>query len=174
MDSQVSFLFREVYVLASSSIVTSFMCNQHATDTSPLAAPQVGIPQSIAVYNILSPARLAATEHILINPSIVSSSDLSWTAPEGCLSLPDAHGLVTRPFEIEVQTFTLQGELTTKTFTGVEARVVQHEIDHLNGVLFTESGWQLENFVGSSICYLMLLVATLFVAKLAEGVEEVG
>jgi len=100
-----------------------------------LAAPQVGIDQSVLVYNILGPLRMAATERILVNPRVVGSSRWSWTSPEGCLSLPDARGLVTRPLEVEVEAFTVDGRPLRETFKGVEARVVLHEVDHLNGAL---------------------------------------
>ena len=133
------------------------------------AAPQVGIGKSIAVYNIFGPLRLAATENILINPKVVSSSDYSWTSPEGCLSLPDARGPATRPWQIRVESLTLEGQPAMRTLEGVEARVVQHEIDHLNGVLFTESGWELGNLIGSSVCYSLLLVGALLVAKATEA-----
>jgi len=136
------------------------------------AAPQVGIDQSIAVYNIFGPLRLSATENILINPKITKISDWSWTSPEGCLSLQEERGIVTRPWKIEVEALTLQGQPTTKTFQGVEARVVQHEIDHLNGVLFTESGWELENLVGSGLCYSLLLLGAVLVAKAADGEDS--
>ena len=99
-----------------------------------LAGPQVGIDQSILVYNLFGqPLHLAATERVLINPRVIRSSLLRWTSPEGCLSLPEARGIVTRPAEVEVEAFELDGELIRQTLRGVEARVVLHEIDHLNG-----------------------------------------
>lgn len=137
-----------------------------------LAAPQVGIDQSIFVYNVFGPLRLSVTENILINPRILSSSTLTWTSPEGCLSLPAARGIVTRPWEVAVEAFDLEGRSITRTFHGMEARVVQHEIDHLNGVLFTESGWDLENFIGSTLCYLFLVVTSVLLAKATEGAQK--
>jgi peptide deformylase len=99
-----------------------------------LAGPQVGIDQSILVYNLFGqPLHLAATERVLINPRVIRSAPLRWTSPEGCLSLPEARGIVTRPVEVEVEAFELDGELIRQTLQGVEARVVLHEIDHLNG-----------------------------------------
>lgn len=139
-----------------------------------LAAPQIGIDQSIFVYNIFGqPLQLAATEHVLINPRILQSSEWSWTSPEGCLSLPDSRGPVTRPISVEVAAFDVQGQSITRTFTGVEARVVLHEIDHLNGVLFTESGWEWQNLIGSIICYALLLVGSAALAKAADGAEDI-
>jgi hypothetical protein len=73
---------------------------------------------------------------------------------------------------VAVEAFDLEGQSITRTFTGVEARVVQHEIDHLNGVLFTESGWDLENFIGSTLCYSFLVVTSVLLAKAAEGAER--
>ena len=99
-----------------------------------LAGPQVGVDRSILVYNLFGqPLQLAATERVLVNPRVLRSGHLKWTSPEGCLSLPEARGLVTRPVEVDVEAFQLDGTPIRKTFKGVEARVVLHEIDHLNG-----------------------------------------
>mmetsp|Transcript_46011 Transcript_46011/g.67513 ORF Transcript_46011/g.67513 Transcript_46011/m.67513 type:complete len:311 (-) Transcript_46011:260-1192(-) len=138
-----------------------------------LAAPQIGIDQRIFVYNIFGqPLRLAATEHVLVNPRVLRLSEWSWTSPEGCLSLPDARGLVTRPIRVELEACDVEGHTITQTFTGVEARVVMHELDHLDGVLFTESGWKWQNLIGSTTCYTLLLAGSAWLAKAADSVED--
>ena len=71
-----------------------------------------------------------------------------------------------------MEALNLEGQSITKTFNGVEARVVQHEIDHLNGVLFTESGWELENLIVSTFCYSFLLITSVLLAKATEGAEK--
>ena len=138
---------------------------------SRLTAPQVGIGQSIAVYNVFGPLHFPPTEHVLINPRVVRTSDLRWTAPEGCLSEPEAHSLVTRPLQIDVESLDLDGAVRQQTFTGVEGRVVLHEIDHLNGVLFTDRGWEAGNLAASSLCYVSVLLASFAVARIAQSTE---
>jgi peptide deformylase len=74
---------------------------------------------------------------ILINPEIISKSketDVDW---EGCLSIPDVYGEVQRHTKVKVKSLTLSGNEITFTAEDFFARVVQHEIDHLDGILFT-------------------------------------
>ncbi|HOM78115.1 peptide deformylase [Patescibacteria group bacterium] len=76
-------------------------------------------------------------EKILINPKITSTSkeaDIDW---EGCLSVPGLYGKVKRPYKIKVSYTDETGKIQKLNATGFFARVIQHEIDHLNGILFT-------------------------------------
>lgn len=97
-----------------------------------LAAPQVGIKSQIAVVDIED--RYGTIE--LINPEVISSSG-EQTDPEGCLSFPGLYGEVSRPRFITVKAYNRKGkefELKAEDFL---ARAIQHEIDHLHGILFT-------------------------------------
>ncbi|RMF44864.1 MAG: peptide deformylase, partial [Planctomycetota bacterium] len=101
-----------------------------------LAAPQVDLPLRLFVMNA-SGQRGEGVERVLINP-VVSRPRGSDEAEEGCLSLPGVHGIVMRPKTVHVHAYDLSGEELDEDFTGFEARVIQHEHDHLNGLLFID------------------------------------
>lgn len=73
----------------------------------------------------------------MINPEIISASATQVLGEEGCL-VPEQRGRVARAEEVEVRYFTLEGNEVVQSFKGFPARIVQHEIDHLNGILFVE------------------------------------
>ncbi|MFM9278414.1 peptide deformylase [Paenibacillus jiagnxiensis] len=98
-----------------------------------LAAPQVGILKRLIVVD-------AGDEHGLIkmiNPEIVEK-DGEQFGPEGCLSIPGLNGDVRRAEKVTVKGLDREGKPLTVTATGLLSRAFQHEIDHLNGVLFTD------------------------------------
>jgi len=96
-----------------------------------LAAPQIGVSKRIVVIDVGK----GLIE--LINPEIVRKSGLN-RATEGCLSLPGLVGDVTRATEVSVRGLNREGEMFEFEASELLARCVQHEIDHLNGVLFTD------------------------------------
>ena len=75
---------------------------------------------------------------VMINPQILEFSETTCLGEEGCLSVPDERGIVARAEMVKVRYFTLEGEQIETVFHGFPARIVQHEIDHLDGVLFVE------------------------------------
>ena len=75
---------------------------------------------------------------VLVNPVIVESSKEEDKAPEGCLSIPDMEDVVTRPERVTVQGYDAEGEAVEVEAEGLLARALQHEIDHLDGVLFID------------------------------------
>ena len=96
-----------------------------------LAAPQVGISLRIIVVD---------TDDIffaLINPQIIARGGTQ-TGVEGCLSLPDLHAEVTRAMQVTIQGLNLRGKRITLSGDGLWARAMQHETDHLDGVLFID------------------------------------
>lgn len=101
-----------------------------------LAAPQVGVPVRAVVIDLGEPE--VRRPMVLINPEIRWRSDELVTAEEGCLSLPDHYAEVTRPAEVEVVYLDREGERREVRADGLLARCLQHEIDHLNGVLFVD------------------------------------
>lgn len=112
------------------------------SDGIGLAAPQ--IHHSIRLFVIRTPIEkedgsfdLGDVE-VFINPTIVSYSEETWKRAEGCLSIPGIRAEVERPNEIVVEFTNLAGERVKKTFTKMGARVVLHENDHINGVLFID------------------------------------
>ena len=97
-----------------------------------LAAPQIGVPLRAIVTHIEGKSRP------LINPEIVEESEDEVEAEEGCLSIPGWYGPVWRKQRVVVRGLTPSGKSVKIKAEDFEARVFQHEIDHLNGVLFTE------------------------------------
>jgi peptide deformylase len=106
-----------------------------------LAAPQVGVSKRLVV--IAAVADDEAGQHIgpalvLVNPEVLSSSPEVSPYEEGCLSVPGITENVDRPRAIRMRYTTLDGELIERDAAGLLARVVQHEIDHLDGILFVD------------------------------------
>ena len=96
-----------------------------------LAATQVGVLNRVLVYRVHQQAPVAA----LVNPEIDWSGHEEEILEEGCLSLPAVHVDVERPVNVRVRALDEYGEPITIEASGLEARVIQHEIDHLDGVL---------------------------------------
>jgi peptide deformylase len=96
-----------------------------------LAANQVGVLHRLLVYRVTHDGPI----HALVNPEIEWASREEEIAPEGCLSLPRVHVEVERPVYIRVRAQDEFGEALAIEASGLEARVLQHEIDHLDGVL---------------------------------------
>jgi peptide deformylase len=99
-----------------------------------LAAPQLGISQRLLVYRVGPDAPLVA----LVNPAIEWSSDEQEEGEEGCLSIVGVNVDVDRPVHVRVRGYDELGEPRVVEASGLEARVIQHEIDHLDGVLILE------------------------------------
>ncbi len=99
-----------------------------------LAAPQVGQSVRLCVVNV---AGKESGELVLINPVIVEASGEA-TDEEGCLSVPGVRSKVTRSAEVTVRAYDRQGNEVEVHADGLQARCLQHEIDHLNGCLFVE------------------------------------
>jgi len=106
-----------------------------------LSAPQIGQPWQIC---LVAPPKAKGTL-ALINPQITwRAKEVSPTTAEdknpfeGCLSVPGIWGVVKRPKRVKVRYLSLQGKSQTKSFVGLGAVAVQHEIDHLNGILFID------------------------------------
>src|SRR4051794_23888365 len=99
-----------------------------------LAAPQVGVSQRLLVYRVGHEAPLIA----LVNPELEWSSDDAEEAEEGCLSIPGVGVDVDRPVHVRVRAHDEYGDLRLVEASGLEARVIQHEMDHLDGVLILD------------------------------------
>ena len=99
-----------------------------------LAAPQLGISQRLLVYRVGPEAPLVA----LVNPEVEWTSREEETMEEGCLSLPGVVVDVDRPVHVRIRALDEEGEERHVEASGLEARVIQHEIDHLDGVLILD------------------------------------
>ena len=102
-----------------------------------LAANQVGLPFRLFIVNATAEPEETDQEIVFINPEITQRKG-SIEGEEGCLSLPELYGQVRRAEEIVVEAFDLQGREFSMTLTELAGRVVQHETDHLDGVMFTD------------------------------------
>lgn len=107
-----------------------------------LAAPQ--IQKSLALFITRVPVKISedkwepGTLRIFINPKILGHSVEEWESSEGCLSIPKVYGNVIRPYKIKVEAKDLEGQTFIEEFTGLEARCIMHENDHINGTLFID------------------------------------
>jgi peptide deformylase len=102
-----------------------------------LAAIQIGVPRRMLVLDV-SKEGDDKTPLVFINPEIVSSSDERSVYEEGCLSIPDYYAEVERPAKIKVRHLDAEGREQMTEADGLLATCLQHEIDHLNGILFID------------------------------------
>ncbi len=105
-----------------------------------LAAPQIGVMQRVVIFgvekNVRYPNIQPVPQTVLINPEIEVLSEETQAFWEGCLSIPDMRGLVERPAHIKYRGYDINGQLIEREATGFHAIVVQHECDHLDGILY--------------------------------------
>lgn len=121
----------EIRQLAQDMIETMHVCYG-----AGLAAPQVH--RSIRMFIIFNSHDEAAEPVVLINPKISNPSKRLVSESEGCLSIPFIREDVQRPDAITVEYTTLEGKQVIKECSGIEARIIMHENDHINGVLFID------------------------------------
>jgi peptide deformylase len=108
----------------------------HSAPGIGLAAPQVGVELRLAVVD-LSVGEDQGQVHVLVNPKIVAAEGRE-VDEEGCLSIPGITEKVPRPARIQLQAWSLAGEMREIEADGLFARAICHEIDHLDGVLFVD------------------------------------
>jgi peptide deformylase len=106
------------------------------SDGVGIAAPQIGVSKRIIIVDV-DPYDLSKDPIALINPEIVDKQGQE-SAEEGCLSVPDIRGEVKRAERVTVEALDLDGKKVRIEATELLARALQHEIDHLNGVLFID------------------------------------
>ena len=115
------------------------MYNAHGVG---LAAPQVGINIRLFIVDGTpmeeDDPKLKDFKKVFINPQIIEEEGKRWNYEEGCLSIPDIREQVSRKEEIRLQYVDENFIEHTETFDGMRARIIQHEYDHLEGVLFTD------------------------------------
>jgi len=126
----------------------------HANNGIGLAAPQVGRQEALCVVEVPPAADIGDDglplnagypfPLVLVNPEIISASEERCSREEGCLSFPGIYAPVERPSVITVTYLDLQGSPATLRAQGLLARCIQHEIDHLNGILISDRMGQLK------------------------------
>jgi len=122
------------------ALVDDMLETMHAASGLGLAAPQIGIAERVVVIQLPDDFEDegAGKQFTLINPEIVSRSDEEAAAEEMCLSIPGFIGEVGRSLKVRVRAQNLKGKTMRLDAEGFLARVFQHEIDHLDGVLFID------------------------------------
>ncbi|MEM6672512.1 MAG: peptide deformylase [Planctomycetota bacterium] len=120
------------------STVTGMFERMFESQGVGLAAPQVGLSQRIFVLNDEGDREKPDRNLALINPTIKSLEGPKVRFEEGCLSLPGVHCDVTRPERCVVHAFDVEGNAFEKEYEGFVARIIQHEYDHLQGVLLVD------------------------------------
>ncbi|HEU5339322.1 MAG TPA: peptide deformylase [Sulfuricaulis sp.] len=105
-----------------------------------LAAPQIGVSQRVVIFSVEANPRYPQVEPVpttvLVNPLLTPIGNEMEDGWEGCLSVPGLRGLVPRHQNLRYTGFDQQGKPIDRTVTGFHARVVQHECDHLDGILY--------------------------------------
>ena len=118
-------------------IVAEMFEIMYASGGVGLAASQVGLPFRLFIINPTGKKEEKEQEYVLINPVILKKNG-NVADNEGCLSFPDIHSDVVRAETIEVESISLAGEVQLFTWKDRLARIVQHEMDHLNGICFID------------------------------------
>lgn len=115
-----------------------------------LAAPQIGVSLQVVIFGVGKNPRYPQAEEVpyteLLNPVLEPLSDVMEEGWEGCLSVPGMRGLVPRYVDLRYRGVDPKGEPIDRTVNGFHARVVQHEVDHLLGVLYPMRIRNLRNF----------------------------
>ena len=122
------------------ALIADMFETMHSLNGAGLAAPQIGVNLRLVIFGFSSSPRYpdadAVPETVLINPIITFIGDEQEDGWEGCLSVPGLRGVVPRYRSLRYQGFDQYGKVIDRTASGFHARVVQHECDHLDGVLY--------------------------------------
>ncbi len=128
---------------ALHALIQDMQDTMAALNGAGLAAPQIGVGQQVVIFGskeFIPNPRYPDADHVpctvLINPLLTVLDDAVESAWEGCLSLPGLRGLVPRAQKLHYQGFDQYGNAIDRSVSGFHARVVQHECDHLWGVLY--------------------------------------
>lgn len=119
-----------------TALIDDLIATMHHASGVGLAAPQVGVSQRVFVID-LSAGRVASDLLVLVNPSFVARDGMQ-LEEEGCLSVPGFNCTVARPQHVVIRGFDRSGQERTIDARGLLARALQHEMDHLAGILFVD------------------------------------
>ena len=121
-------------------LLTDMQDTMHALNGAGLAAPQIGVPLRVVIFGMQSNPRYPDAEPVpftvLVNPVLETRGDDLEEGWEGCLSVPGMRGWVPRYKRLRYRGFDASGHAIDRTVDDFHARVVQHECDHLDGVLY--------------------------------------
>ncbi len=123
-----------------NKLIQDMFDTMEAMDGAGLAAPQIGVSERVVIFGVEGNPRYPDAESvpttILINPELEILDDQVEEGWEGCLSVPGMRGLVSRSLQIKYRGLDQYGHSIERTASGFHARVVQHETDHLDGILY--------------------------------------
>jgi peptide deformylase len=126
----------------TKEVIQNMWETMYHSDGVGLAAPQVGKSIRLFIVDATSGAdeepELKDFKKVFINPEIIEISGEEWVMNEGCLSLPEIREDVTRPDKVRIKYFDENFEEREEEFTGYAGRIIQHEYDHLEGILFID------------------------------------
>ena len=126
---------------ALPTIIDNMFETMYAAHGVGLAAPQIGLTIRLFVMDsarMYDEGQEGGVKKAFINPELIDETGEEWTFSEGCLSIPGVRGEVTRHKDIVIRYQDLSSNWHEESFTSWDARVIQHEYDHLDGILFTE------------------------------------
>jgi len=133
-----------------TALVADMNDTMHALSGAGLAAPQIGVSLRVVIFEVTSNPRYPHVAPIpytvLINPELTPLGEEQEEGWEGCLSVPGLRGLVPRFKGLRYRGFDIEGTAIDRTVDGFHARVVQHEVDHLDGILYPQRMRDLRNF----------------------------
>lgn len=123
-----------------AQLIVDMHDTMRALNGAGLAAPQIGVGLQVAIFEVNANPRYPEAESVpltvLINPVLTPLSDELEEDWEGCLSVPGMRGRVPRHASLRYQGFDAAGQPVDRSVSGFHARVVQHEVDHLHGILY--------------------------------------
>ena len=122
------------------ALIADMFDTMHAANGAGLAAPQIGVNLQLVIYGFKSNTRYPdapqVPETVLINPVLTPITEEKEDGFEGCLSVPGLRGVVPRYTRLHYEGFDQYGNRIVRDADGFHARVVQHEVDHLHGILY--------------------------------------
>ena len=137
-SKRIGFVDDSIRDLANDMIQTTLDWDHDSEFGAALAAIQIGEPLKLTVVRNDFDDAKSKEFTTLVNPEIVKSSNENVSDVEGCLSVPGVYGRVSRPLKIKVKAQDINGDPIRLTLEGFPARVLQHEIDHMNGIIFLD------------------------------------
>ena len=133
-----------------AALVADMDDTMRALSGAGIAAPQIGVSARVVIFELKDNPRYPHIQPVpytvLVNPLLTPLTDEEAEGWEGCLSVPGLRGLVPRVTRLRYSGFDLAGVPLERTVEGFHARVVQHEVDHLDGILFPQRVRDLRNF----------------------------
>lgn len=123
-----------------TELISNMFETMYESNGIGLAAPQIGLPIRLFIVDgsDIEDIKPAGFKKVFINPTIEEEFGKEWEFEEGCLSIPNVRANVKRKGELTIHYLDEQFQEHTETYDGMAARIIQHEYDHIEGILFTD------------------------------------